>query len=339
MHRPTGIALSLLLLLTVVLRAPSARSKSVEPRIRSFEFSYDTVIPTAPQGAHKLRLWIPVPQSDDDQEISSLTIESPVRYALHRDPEYGNRYIYLEAAPRPGTLPLKLRMRFKVKRREHQVPTDRPESSNDAVKAESSQLARFLQPDRLVPTDGIIRELAREQTRGLSRPLDRARAIYNYVVSTMRYDKSGEGWGRGDAIFACNVRRGNCSDFHSLLIGMMRAQGLPARFEIGFPLPTDQHDGEIPGYHCWAQFYLDGVGWVPVDSSEAWKRPALREYFFGAHDENRVLFTRGRDIRFNPAQQAGPLNFFIYPYAELDGKPFEGTKSQFWFRDLKNPSR
>ena len=27
--------------------------------------------------------------------------------------------------------------------------------------------------------------------------LEKARKIYNYVVSTMRYDKAGEGWGRG----------------------------------------------------------------------------------------------------------------------------------------------
>lgn len=297
------------------------------------------VISALPPGARKLRVWVPVPQSDGEQEISSLSIESPVRYVLHHDPEYGNRYAYLEVTPDRQTIPLKLLMRFKVNRREHRVMSGPPADAPSAIKPPAAEVARSLQPDRLVPIDGIIAELAREQTRGREKPLEKARAIYDYVVSTMRYDKSGEGWGRGDAIYACNVRRGNCTDFHSLFIGMMRAAGIPARFEIGFPLPTDQHESGIPGYHCWAQFYLEGVGWVPVDSSEAWRNPALRDYYFGAHDENRVLFTRGRDIRFNPAQQAGPVNFFIYPYAELDGKPFEGVKSEFRFRDLKSLSR
>ena len=47
-----------------------------------------------------------------------------------------------------------------------------------------------------------------------------------------------------------------------------------------------------------------------------------------------MLFTRGRDIRFNPAQQGEPLNFFIYPYAEFAGKTFTGVEYQFSFRDL-----
>ena len=151
----------------------------------------------------------------------------------------------------------------------------------------------------------------------------------------MRYDKTGEGWGRGDAIYACNIKKGNCTDFHALFIGMMRASGIPARFEIGFPLPRDRKSGEISGYHCWAQFWIDGLGWVPIDASEAWKDPARRDYFFGAHDANRILFTRGRDIRLDPAQQGDPLNYFVYPYAELDGKPWTGIQSSFSFTDLE----
>ncbi len=61
---------------------------------------------------------------------------------------------------------------------------------------------------------------------------------------------------------------------------------------------------------------------------------AGREYFFGSHDANRILFTRGRDIRLDPAQQGDPLNYFVYPYAELDGKPWTGIQSRFSFRDL-----
>ena len=85
---------------------------------------------------------------------------------------------------------------------------------------------------------------------------------------------------------------------------------------------------------CWAQFYVYGIGWVPVDASEAWKNPKLTDYFFGAHDVHRVLFTRGRDIRLNPAQQGEPLNYFIYPYAEMDGKLFKGIETKFRFRDV-----
>ena len=193
--------------------------------------------------------------------------------------------------------------------------------------------ARYSIRDRRVPLDGTIAELSAQQTRGLQDPVEKGRAIYNYVIATMRYDKSGTGWGNGDAIWACTAKRGNCTDFHSLFIGMMRAAGIPARFEIGFPLPSDQHAGTIPGYHCWAQFYVKKYGWIPVDASEAWKHPEKKDYFFGAHDDDRVQFTVGRDIRLNPPQQGAPLNYFIYPYAEIDGKPL-ALESKFSFLDL-----
>lgn len=330
------VSLLLLVLVVAVSGLLLWRSRQPQAPTRRFEFRYTTRTRAVPKQAQTLRLWIPVPDSDNQQEISHLTIESPVPYELHREPEYGNRYAYLELAPGAVTAPFEVRIRFQVERRGHRVVLHPPAAEPEISQATQAELARSLKPDRLVPTDGVIAVLAEQVTRGLERPLDKARAIYNYVVSTMRYDKSGEGWGRGDALYACNVRKGNCTDFHALFIGMMRAAGIPARFEIGFPLPLDRNAGEIPGYHCWAQFYLEGVGWVPVDAAEGWKNPAKRDYFFGAHDENRVLFSRGRDIRFNPAQQGEPLNYFIYPYVELDGQPFSGVEYQYSFRDLPN---
>ena len=75
-----------------------------------------------------------------------------------------------------------------------------------------------------------------------------------------------------------------------------------------------------------------------MDASEAWKHPEKRDYFFGANDENRVLFTVGRDIQLEPAQQGDPLNYFIYPYAELDGKTLL-LESSFTFRDRASMAR
>src|SRR5258707_13215683 len=127
----------------------------------------------------------------------------------------------------------------------------------------------------------------------------------------MRYDKSGTGWGNGDAIWACTAKRGNCTDFHSLFIGMMRAAGIPARFEIGFPLPGDQNAGAIAGYHCWAEFYVAAYGRIPVDASDGWKHTAEKKFFFDAHADNSVQFTVGRDIRLDQAQQGYQLNYFL----------------------------
>ena len=333
MTRAAKFTAFLLLVLGVIYTGIYLLRSFSRTRTRTFEFVYVTRIAALPSEGNMLRLWVPLPVSDPYQKISLLHIESPVAYKLHRDPEYGNRYAYLEFNSGQVSFPFEVRMRFQTERHEHRVNLRAARSVRAGAELQAD-LRRFLEPGRLVPTDGVIAALAEQETRGLTQSLDKARAVYDFVVSTMRYEKSEEGWGRGDAIYACNTRKGNCTDFHSLFIGMLRASGIPARFEIGFPLPPDQTEGEIPGYHCWAEFFLDGFGWVPVDVSEAWKHPKKREYFFGANDEHRVLFSRGRDIRFNPEQAGEPVNFFVYPYTELDGKPFEAVQTKFFFRDL-----
>ena len=313
-----------------VMGAVSYTPSETNAPTRKFRFTYVASIPALPADAKSSRIWIPLPQSDPYQTIRDLKIEAPFAYAQRRDPEYGNEYLYLQAPASAVSQPADVRVSFEATRHEHRVTLDTPTATK--YSPASQDLQRFLQPDRLVPLQGTIAELSAQQTKGLQDPLAKARAIYNYVLATMRYDKSGTGWGNGDAIWACTAKRGNCTDFHSLFIGMMRAAGIPARFEIGFSLPLDQHDGPVPGYHCWAEFYVESYGWIPVDASEAWKHPDKKDYFFGAHDDNRVQFTLGRDIRLDPPQQGQPLNYFIYPYAELDGKPFALT-SKFTFQD------
>jgi len=225
-------------------------------------------------------------------------------------------------------------MSFDAIRREHLAPrlTSGERQERDEP---DDELARYLKPERLVPLDDRIRAWAREvvEQAHAHTDLEMARAIYEHVVATVKYDKTGKGWGRGDIYYACEARRGNCTDFHAIFIGYCRALGIPARFAIGFPLPADRGQGTIAGYHCWAEFYAKGIGWVPVDASEAAKNPAKRAYFFGAHDENRIELSRGRDLALIPRHHSDALNYFVYPYVEIDGQPFAGTAYEVTYRD------
>jgi len=223
---------------------------------------------------------------------------------------------------------------YDVVRKEHVVLVNgKPAGAAPSGKAPHVELARFLEPDRLVPVTGVPAQLAEQETKGATTPLEKANDIYEYVFRTMKYDKSGEGWGHGDTLWACDSKHGNCTDFHSVFISMARAEKIPARFQIGFSIPADKHSAEIPGYHCWAEFYLDSVGWVPVDISEAWKHQEKHDYFFGAHDANRMQFTQGRDLRLAPAQEGPPLNYFVYPYVEIGGKEYPNVAIAFSFED------
>jgi transglutaminase-like putative cysteine protease len=111
---------------------------------------------------------------------------------------------------------------------------------------------------------------------------------------------------------------------------------LPARFEIGFSIPTEKTAGPIAGYHCWAWFYLDKQCWLPVDISEANKHPSLKDYYFGNLSADRMTFSTGRDLKLVPPANHEPLNFMIDPYIELGGEvlPAEHLERQFAFEDL-----
>ena len=98
-----------------------------------------------------------------------------------------------------------------------------------------------------------------------------------------------------------------------------------------FPCRADKHSAEIAGYHCWADFFEPQHGWIPVDISEAWKHPEKKDYFFGAHDANRVEFTMGRDLELSPKQDGKPLNYFVYPYVEVAGKEYPNVSTAFSF--------
>jgi len=325
--------------LIAVVAAFAGRSTTAEMTdgipARSFAFTYRVHIPANPDSAGPTHLWIPLPQADAYQDIRGLHIDSPVSYVQGRDLEYGNAFAAFAPTAQQSAAGFDVALRFTAVRREHKVALDAASLQNvSAPVSRHPSLQRYLEPDKLVPLNGTIAELAGEHTAGDTTPIQKARHIYDYVLATMRYDKSGEGWGRGDAVWACTSKRGNCTDFHSLFIGMMRSSGIPARFEIGFPLPEGKSEGDIAGYHCWAEFHLVGVGWVPVDASEAWKNPAKRDFFFGAHDTNRVFFTYGRDIRLSSDQKADPLNYFIYPYAETNGQPVKNLQTHFSFRDV-----
>jgi transglutaminase-like putative cysteine protease len=302
--------------------------------VRHFTFHYGFTVKDVPAG-ERVRVWFPAAHSDPYQEVRVVSATGDLRLKHTREPRFGNEIYYAESAKaKPGDLHFEVV--YDVVRHEHRtlgLATPRLEDASLSKK----EREQYLTADKLVPITGLPADLAVKVTEGKTAPLDKARAIYDYVFDTLRYDKTGTGWGHGDVLWACDSKRGNCTDFHSLFIAMARSQGIPSRFEIGFPLPADKTSADIAGYHCWAEFFNPQNGWIPIDISEAWKHPVKKDYFFGAHDANRMQFSMGRDLKLNPPQDGDPLNYFVYPYVEVAGKAYPNVANAFSFADV-NPA-
>lgn len=318
--------LSLVLLLVLLSTITSSQVAS-SPKSRHFCLDYSFTVRITDPGK-PLDVWFPMAHSDPFQQVRIISIKSDLPLRQTSEPEYGNRifYAHTETADKPE---YHFSVKYDVVRWEHLATGSRKSGARPGV------LKQFLQPDRLVPVSGKPAEIAAEQVKPGMSDVQKGRALYEYTLTNMRYDKTGSGWGRGDALWACDSHHGNCTDFHSLFISMARSQHIPAKFEIGFAIPQGKAAADIAGYHCWAEFYSRENGWFPVDISEAWQRQR-RDYFFGAHDANRVQFTVGRDLELSPKQHGGRLNYFIYPYAELNGKEYPNISIAFAFADLRN---
>ena len=280
----------------------------------AFEFLYHATLPELTDTA---RMWIPLPESDVFQTVEVKSIDAPGEQEILHENQYGNRILFLALGPRDSGKTVEIR--FDVQRREKSI-----------YPAEQPVPAEYLASARLVPVNEDFRAIAEEVVKDKKGDLVRARALYDHIIDRMRYMKFGSGWGKGDAVYACDARTGNCTDFHSYFIALARGIGIPARFAIGAAIPSERNDGGIDGYHCWAEFYTDGKWW-PVDISEGDKFSSLSTYYFGHHPANRFEFSRGRDLVVEPGPASGPINFLAYPVLEVGGEP-TNLKVEFSFK-------
>ena len=279
----------------------------------AFEFTYRAMLPEIDGDA---RCWLPLADTDAFQTVTVKSINVPGAQTTLTDRAHGNRVLMLDLTPEDSGRILEIV--YDVVRQEKNAYAGDPEEAE-----------QYLQPERMVPSDPTIRALAEQAVEGRTSDLMRARALYDHVMEQMQYKKFGEGWGKGDAVFACSSLYGNCTDYHAYFIGLARSVGIPARFAIGASIPSSRNNGGTEGYHCWAEFYAEGKWW-PVDISEADKFSALSMYYFGHHPANRFEFSHGRDLVVEPAPASGPINFLAYPLLEVDGKA-QLVKSLFLF--------
>ena len=266
-----------------------------------FEFRYQATLPELKGPA---RLWIPLPTTDAFQDVKLTSIDAPPNYRILDEPAFGNKILFWELGPSDGGKTLDIRYQVKRIEKGEYKATDNPQL--------------YLVPEQGVPENEQFKKIASNVIAGKKNDLERARALYEHVINELRYAKTGEGWGKGDAVFACDSKHGNCTDYHSYFIALAHAVNIPARFAIGAAIPAMRNEGGIDGYHCWVEFYADGKWW-PIDISEADKYTNLANYYFGHHPANRLEFSRGRDLKVEPGPSSGPINFLAYPILQVDG--------------------
>jgi transglutaminase-like putative cysteine protease len=216
-----------------------------------------------------------------------------------------------------------------------------------APKESRAELEQFLRPTKLLPTDGIVKATASEITKGAKTDVEKARAIYEWIVDNTFRNPKTRGCGVGDIRFMLESRDlgGKCADLNALYVGLARAAGLPARdvygirvakSEMGYKSLGTSSETVTKAQHCRAEVYLGDYGWVPVDPADVRKvvleEPPgnrslddnmvknARARLFGSWEMNWIAYNFAHDVAL-PGSNGTPVGFFMYPQAETtDGR-------------------
>jgi transglutaminase-like putative cysteine protease len=292
---------------------------------------------TKPSGA--TRVWLP----------ASLNVETPFQKTLSNDfraeggtakmVEDSSDGLGMVAADFPAGVKPVLTLTSRVATKNYTVDLSAP---GTAPMADRTELRHFLRPTKLLPTDGIVKEMATEITGGAKTDLEKARAIYEWIVDNTFRNPKTRGCGIGDIRFMLESRdlSGKCADLNALYVGLARASGLPARdvygiriakSELGYKSLGASSENVTKAQHCRAEVYLESHGWVPVDPADVRKvvleeppgnRPLddpmvknARGRLFGSWEMNWMAYNFAHDVAL-PGSSGKPVGFLMYPQAE-----------------------
>lgn len=134
-----------------------------------------------------------------------------------------------------------------------------------------------------------------------------ARQCYEETATYLTYENKRNMPPLGEVLMS---RRGNCVDYSSMFISLLRAKHIPARHVAGLLTNHTRHS--------WAEFYLERYGWIPVDAT--FKNSNPQKDYFGRFDGYGIVTTIGLNSSYvmadEPKKITLPLhNHNVYYYS------------------------
>jgi transglutaminase-like putative cysteine protease len=283
--------------------------------------------------------WIPVPSVNEQDWFKSSPSQWTTngKAGLKHDPKYAAGLVHVEWAD-AETAPV-VEVTSNIKVRDRAIDLSKP-GKVEALSAAEREL--YLSASDLIPTGGIVKETADKIARGAGTDLEKARAIYEWVVENTFRDAKVRGCGIGDiaAMLKTGNMGGKCADINALYVGLARAAGLPARDVYGLRVAPSKFGYKSLGagsavvskaQHCRSEVHLAGFGWVPIDPADvrkvALEEPpanlkiddpkvvAARQALFGSWETNWLAYNFAHDVAL-PGSNGPKLGFLMYPQAE-----------------------
>ncbi|MDR3302175.1 MAG: transglutaminase family protein [Spirochaetaceae bacterium] len=304
-------------------------AKSEEDRV-TFEFELNT--DAGGKEAKEAKLYVPYPRTERQQDISDVVISGNYdKYEIKEDAESGAAYVYAQWAD-IGKIADAPKMTFAFNVDSHFTKGAPLKTGKEQI---PDDIKKYLQASRYIPCDDAALVANAEEAVGNSKTmLEKARAVYEWTVANTYRNASIVGCGLGQPLVTLNEDGGGgkCADISSVFVAVLRAAGIPAREVYGLRIAGK--DGEITGdFHCWSEFYLPDTGWVQADPADVRKAMLVenlqlddpktgewKEFFWNGDNLYRIIVSRAdKGLRFDPPQSGEALDYFMYPFAQVDG--------------------
>jgi transglutaminase-like putative cysteine protease len=287
------------------------------------------------------RVWLPAALTTETPFQKTLSNDFSAEGGAARIVNSGADGLGIVCAEFPEGAKAVLTLTSRVSTRNVAVDLTAPGKAPAASRAE---LEHFLRPTKMLPTDGIVKTTAAEITGGAKTDLDKARAIYEWIVDNTFRDPKVRGCGVGNIKFMLESHDfgGKCADLNALYVGLARAAGLPARdvygirvakSDLGYKSLGASSEVITKSQHCRAEVYVSGHGWLPVDPADVRKvvleeppgnRPLdddmvkrARARLFGSWEMNWMAYNFAHDVAL-PGSAGAPVGFLMYPQAETE---------------------
>ncbi len=286
--------------------------------------------------------WVPLPsvESDYQQPLGNHWSGNAAEARIVRDGKYGASMLYAAWGANEPAPVMEVTSRFSTRDRATSFV-----NANPALRLDPTAAAFYTEATELLPTDGIVRKTALEIVQGKKTDVEKARAIYEWIVENTFRDPKTQGCGRGDVKVMLETRYlgGKCADLNALYVALARSVGLPARDVYGIRVAKSNFGYRSLGagseviskaQHCRAEVFLTGFGWVPVDPADVRKVvleekaqpvtladpvvPPVRQKLFGAWEMNWLAYNDAHDVKL-PGSKGPAIGFLMYPQAETGG--------------------
>ena len=293
----------------------------------------------------QVQAWVPLPSVDQTSWMRSgisTWIADGAKTTAMTDEKYGAKMLHA-IWPSDTTAPVvEVTSRFETRDRAVDLSM-----AGNAKPLSDAERNLFTASTELIPIDGAVKEAADKITKGATSDLDKARAIYEWVVDNTFRNSKTRGCGLGDITFMLKSGdlSGKCADLNALYVGLARASGLAARDVYGLRLGPSKFGYKSLGpstevitkaQHCRAEVFIAGLGWVPADPADvrkvALEEPpgnlpvtdekvaAARKTLLGAWEGNWLAYNFAHDVAL-PGSSGPKLPFLMYPQVETaDGR-------------------